>query len=233
MNLIKKYIISDSIIIGYTIHNHNNQKSDHWNIISSSCFDYSNTFSRYTTNSHQFISWNTSRLKTRNYRARNNNSKCKNLDETKHRKVWEKFHDSWKLICKIHSSFVSIKEDSSKKGRRRLDTTRDDGGYLAETIGPWKENSTGKGTRPFFAAIFATGSIEDPARRWEPLSVRCTIRDEDTSRSRKCTRRDHSVPESRIPRQLLIHRGLLNVAGARNGDRERAECEGGDKSGEP
>lgn len=40
MNLIKKYIISDSIIIGYTIHNHNNQKSDHWNIISSSCFDY-------------------------------------------------------------------------------------------------------------------------------------------------------------------------------------------------
>lgn len=58
-------------------------------------------------------------------------------------------------------------------------------------------------------------------------------RDEDTSRSRKCTRRGHSVPESRIPRQLLIHRGLLNVVGARNGDRKRAECEGGDKSGEP
>lgn len=44
--------------------------------------------------------------------------------------------------------------------------------------------------------------------------------DGDTSRSRKCTRRGHSVPESRIPRQLLIHRGLLS---GRLGGRQEGE----------
>lgn len=142
-----------------------------------------------------------------------------------------------KLICKSDPFFekpVRFRGDSSKKGRR-LDSTRDDGGYLVENDWPVERELDGIAGEVGHSspAIFATGSIEDPARRWEPLSVRCTIRDEDTSRSRKCTRRGHSVPESRIPRQLLIHRGLLNVVGARNGDKKRAECEGGDKSGEP
>lgn len=49
--------------------------------------------------------------------------------------------------------------------------------------------------------------------------------DGDTSRSRKCTRRGHSAPESRIPRELLIHRDLLNgaVRGGWFGGKERAE----------
>lgn len=68
-----------------------------------------------------------------------------------------------KLICKsnlflekpVHVRFD--RGDSSKRGKH-LDSTRDDGGYSME------REFDGE-TRPFFAAIFATGSIEDPARR--------------------------------------------------------------------
>lgn len=123
------------------------------------------------------------------------------------------------LICKsnpfLEKPIHGVRFDRGSVGRKEVASrfhSKLKRSARGKRIGRWRGWS-----RPLFAAIFVKGSIEDPAKRWEPLSVRCTIRDEDTSRSRKCTRRGHSVPESRIPRRLLIHRGLLNVAGRGTG----------------
>lgn len=76
---------------------------------------------------------------------------------------------------------------------------------------------------------YSQASMADSRRdaRWETgwFDAPLPFHDGDTSRSRKCTRRDHSVPESRIPRELLIHRGLLNCR-VRAKDRGQEAVEG-------
>lgn len=86
------------------------------------------------------------RIKTGNYRASNNNSK--NLDKTKDRKDWEKFHNSWKLFENwfakaIHSSKNPFVFEGTVQRREGvsipLETTA---ATWWKTIGPWKENWT-------------------------------------------------------------------------------------------